>query len=414
MSIWTPDWSVSINGSGDVTNVTLANLTITSGRVDIYTQAVAGYCSVELINTDGSPIAIDVNDSITISVKDSAGAYVNLFGGDITDIEVSVTSSGTAATVQSIYVTALGALAKLPKTLTEGILTKAYDGDQIYTILSETLFDQWNEVPAAETWAGYEPTTDWANAENSGLGEIDRPGDYELAGRAAATTDMYSLVAALATSGLGYLYEDAQGRIGYADSTHRAQYLTANGYVELSAAEAVASSLSTVKQLGDVRNKVTITYKNGQQVSAQDADSIAIYGVQAQNVQTSIENVADAESQADFYLQLRAEPQDQFKSITFPIENPEIDDSDRDNMLNVFMGMPLNIVDLPLNMLGGSFQGFVEGWTFQAGYNRLDLTLFVSPIAYSLQAFRWNSVPVDEIWNSLNPTIDWLNANAIA
>jgi hypothetical protein len=111
---------------------------------------------------------------------------------------------------------------------------------------------------------------------------------------------------------------------------------------------------------------------------------------------------------------LRAYPQAQFRSITFPISNPEIDDADRDSLLNVFMGLPLNITELPANITGGSFQGFVEGWTFSAGYNSLYLTLTVSPTAYSLQAARWNTVPITEKWNTLNPGLDWIDATIVA
>ena len=414
MSLWTPEWSISINGTGDVTGITLANLTITSGRTDIYSQPVAGYCSVEIINLNLATLDIDVNDSVIIKVKDSTGTFVNLFGGDVTDVETSVQTAGLGGVTESIRITALGALSKLPKTLTTGVLSKAYDGDQIYTILSELLFNQWNEVPAAETWAAYDPTTTWANAENSGLGEIDRAGDYELAARSSSVTDVYSLVSALATSGLGYLYEDSSGRIGYADSTHRSQYLSTYGYVDLNAGEALTSNLSIARRLGDIRNKVTITYKNGAQVTAEDAASIAVYGSQAQNIQTSIENAADAEDQADFYLAIRAYPQDEFKSITYQLGSPNIDNSDRDALLEVFMGLALNITNLPANLLGGSFQGFVEGWTFRAGYNSLEITLNLSPIAYSLQAFRWNNVPAVETWNTISPTLDWLNATIVA
>jgi hypothetical protein len=80
-------------------------------------------------------------------------------------------------------------------------------------------------VPAAETWAGYDPLVQWQDAENTGLGEIDTPGDYELHSENNLNDTVYNLAARFATSGLGYLYEDSQGRIGYADSTHRAQYL---------------------------------------------------------------------------------------------------------------------------------------------------------------------------------------------
>jgi hypothetical protein len=414
MSQWTPDWQVSINGGGDYTNLTLANLTITSGRTDIYSQPYAGYCSVQIINLDQSPIVIDINDQINIKVKDSTGTFVNLFGGFVTDIDVEVTQASSTAISESIRVTAMGALSKLPKTLTEGVLSKDFDGDQIYTILSQALFDTWNEVPAATTWAGYDPTTTWETAENSGLGDIDRPGDYELTARSASTTDMYSLVAALATSGLGYLYEDSEGRIGYADSTHRSEYLTTNGYVDLTGNHALASGIRTSKRSGDVRNNVTITYKANAQESALDTASIAIYGQQAYEITTSLEKGSDASDQAEFYLTLRAFPQAQFKSITFPISSPEIDDTDRDALLEVFMGMPVNITNLPSNITNGEFQGFVEGWTFNAGYNSLYLTLTVSPTAYSLQAIRWNGVPVDETWNTINAGLDWINATIVA
>lgn len=414
MSQWTPEWQVTINGGGDYTNLTLANMTITSGRQDIYSQPYAGYCNVEIINLDQSPIVIDINDQINIKVKDSTGTFVNLFGGYVTDIDVEVTQASSTAISESIKVVALGALSKLPKTLTEGVLSKDFDGNQIYTILSDLLFNTWNEVPAATTWATYTSTTTWANAENSGLGEIDQPGDYELAARSADTTDVYSLVSGFATSGLGYLYEDSEGRICYSDSTHRNSYLATNGYVDLTGNHALARGVRTSKRSGDVRNNVTITYRNGDQTSALDAESIALYGQQAYEITTSLHNLADAETQADFYLGLRAFPQAQFKSITFPISNGEIDDADRDSLLGVFMGMPVNITDLPVNITNGQFQGFVEGWTFSAGYNALYLTLTVSPTAYSIQSTRWNGVSGAETWNTLSPTLEWIDATIVA
>jgi hypothetical protein len=91
-----------------------------------------------------------------------------------------------------------------------------------------------------------------------------------------------------------------------------------------------------------------------------------------------------------------------------------LDDADRDSLLQVFMGLPLNIQNLPSNMVNGEFQGFVEGWTWRAGYNRLTLEINVSPIAYSLQAFRWNNVPATETWQTISPTLTWLDATIVA
>ena len=413
MSIWTPDWTLTVGGVS-YTNLTLADVTITSGRTDIYSQATAGYASFTILNFDDTPVSIDVNAQVNIKVKDSAGVDVNVFGGYVTDIDLEVKSSGTGGLVQNMRIIALGALSKLPKSLTEGVLAKDFDGDQIFTILSALLFDSWNEVPAAETWAGYDPAITWANAENSGLGEIDRPGDYELTARSSDVTDVYSLVAALANSGLGYLYEDNQGRVSYAVSTHRNTYLTTYGYTSVSGNTALAAGIKTSLKSGDIRNAVTIRYKNNQTVSDQDDASIAIFGYQAQSIQTTLENGADATSQAEFYLQIRANPEAQFRSITFPLGNPEIDDSDRDALLNAFMGLPIDITDLPANINDGRFQGFVEGWTFSASYNGLAITLTVSPTAYSLQAARWNTVSVAETWNSLSNTLTWNQATIVA
>jgi hypothetical protein len=412
MTQWTPEWQLQINGV-DYTDITLSTLTVVSGRTDIYSQPRAGYASIEIINLNLTPVTIDVNDGLTIKVKDSTGTYVDIFGGFITDSSVEVASTGTGGINETIRVTALGALSKLPKTLTNGVLSKDFDGNQIYTILSAALFQTWAEVPAALTWATYNPTTTWANAQNSGLGEVDRPGNYELMSRSSDVTDMYSLVSALATSGLGYLYEDAQGRIGYADSTHRTEYLAANGYISVSGNHALSRGIRTIRRLGDLRNKVTIQWRSGD-ITALSQDSIDQYGSQADIIPTTLHNSADATAQANFYLGIRAWPQDVFESITFTLGNSEIDDSDRDALLNVFMGLALDITDLPANMVNGRFQGFVEGWTFRAGYNRLDLTLNVSPTAFSLQSMQWDDVSVAETWNTISSTLDWNEAIIVA
>ena len=412
MTLWTPVWSVLIDGV-EYKNLTLANLTIESGRRDIYQQAVAGYCSLSILNLDDTPITVGINSALTVYVQNSTATPVAIFGGSVSDILTTIERSGTGGLVQTTTVTALGALSRLPKVLTEGVLSKDFDGNQIYDVLDGILFGSWNEVPAALSWASYDPTTQWNDAENSGLGEIDRPGNYELHVRASSVTDAYSLVAALATSGLGYIYEDSSGRIGYADSTHRGQYLATNGYVDLSALDAYSSGLQTSTRAGDVRNEVTITYKDGAQVTASEAASIITYGSLAQNILTSLQNAGDANSQAAFYLALRAYPRANFESIRYPLGSPNVSDSDRDSLIGVFMGMPVNISDLPVNM-GLNFQGFVEGWRFSAGYNSLSIDLYVTPIAYSLDAFRWNDVPASERWNTLSPTLTWLEATVVA
>ena len=415
MTQFNPVWNVELNGVA-ITDSVLASLSITSGRTNIYEQAAAGYCNLTLINLNQAAIAIAINDSISVELMNSSSVYVPIFGGTITDLGIEVAEIGGVGYTQRINLIALGALARLPKILTNGVLPKEFDGDQIYDVLHQILFQSWNKMPAALQWQSVDPTLTWANAFNTGLGEIDRPGDYEIAARSSSRTDSYSLVSAIATSGLGYIYENASGQISYADSTHRSQYLAANGYVELSANNAQGAGLSIKTRAGDVRNSITLKYNatSSAEKSATDTDSIATYGELGQIITTTLHNAADAQTQADFYLSLRAYPQAAFTNITYQLTNPEIDNSDRNNLIGVFMGMPVSISDLPLNMVSGNFLGFVEGWTFQAAYNEVSVTMNLSPISFSLQAMNWQSVPVTEKWNTVNPLLEWADATIVS
>jgi len=414
MSIWSPDYRVKVNGS-TVTGATLSGLTITSGRTDIYSQPVAGYCNLTLIETAEASVPFEVNDAVTIEVQDSSATYVNLFGGFITDLGITVEYSGSTALSQQIRIVAVGALARLNRAVYTGNFAHQFDGDRILELLSTVLFDQWNQVPAAETWNSYDATIQWQDAENSGLGTIDTPGDYELHSENNLNDTVYNLASRFATSGLGYLYEDAQGRIGYADSTHRAEYLVSDGYLNLDANDAIGPGLSIVKRAGDVRNAITIAYgsQGTQSVTDTDLSSIEQYGQLAATISTTLRNQGDAEDQAEFYLTIRAQPEFALRQITFPLASSEIPDAERDDLLNVFMGLAISVDNLPSNMVNGTFLGFVEGWTWTASLKQLNLTMNVSPLEFSLQAFRWTSLPNNLYWQDVSPTLDWQNATIV-
>lgn len=407
MTVFNPEWRVTI-GSSIYTNVTLSGVTMTSGRTDIYSQPVAGYCSLVIVNLDESQFTFSINDGLTLQLKNSAGTYVPIFGGSITDIGIEVATAGDAGIVTTAALTALGALSRLPKALTEGVLPKELDGLQIERILTDLLVNTWSEVPAALTWSTYPATETWANAQNTGLGEIDS-GIYELQARTADVSDMYSLVSELANSGFGYLYEDAQGRINYAGADHRQNYLAANGYTTLSANQALAAGIRTTTQAGDVRNDIALKYRAGTEY-ATDTQSILSYGKLSQSITTTLHNEIDAESQAQRYLDLRKFPRAKFESITFPITSPEINDATRDALLGIFMGQPIKLTDLPLNISGGQFEGYVEGWTWNVSYNSITLTINVSPIEFSTVAVYWSQVSASETWNTLSNTLTWENA----
>ena len=411
MTAWTPTYKILVD-SQEVTDVTVANLTVTSGRTDINQQPVAGYCQLQLINFDNSSYDFTVGTSLTVEVTNSVGTYVPIFGGLISDFTIAVNRAGDLGYTTTATITALGALSKLPKIIDNGILSQDFDGDQIYTLLSGYLLGQWNEVSASQTWATYDPTETWANAVNIGLGEIDQPGDYELIARSSSKTDLYSLCTDIANSAFGVLYEDANGNIGYADQTHRQDYLTANGYTTLDANHANGLGLAATTRAGDLRNYFNIIYNNNgnQSYVAEDATSQSLYGTYGESYLSRIKHTSDAEALADRYIELRANPFPKFQSITFTLGNPEIDDADRDSLINIFLGQPVWIQNLPGNISDGSFQGYVEGWTFRASLNNLSVTFNASPINFSQVTVKWEQVNAAETWNTLSPTLTWINA----
>ena len=415
MTAWSPDWKLTVAGV-DYTDIAISDIQHQSGRTDIYQQPNPSYLQITFVALTGQTLPFDINDSLSLQVKDTSAAYVNIFGGDITDITVSVGATGSIGTVIQYSVLAMGPLVKLAKELYLGTISQDEDGNQIYDLLSSVLLGTWNDVPAASTWATYDATETWANAVNLGLGEIDQPGLYTMENRAAETDTIYNIASLIANSAFGYLYEDNQGNVGYADADHRQNYLLTYGYVDLDANHALGQGLSTITRSGDIRNDVAINYGNnfGSQETATSATSIATYGYKAESINSVLHSAVDAQAVADRYIAQRAFPLPAFQSITFPITNPEIDNSDRDNLLGVFMGQPLNILNLPNQISGGEFEGYVEGWSWSTRFNELFLTINLSPVAYSQVAMRWNTTPITETWQTIDPTLTWEYATIVA
>jgi hypothetical protein len=415
MTVFTPEWKLTVAGT-EYTDIAISDIQHQAGRTDIYSQPFPSYMQVTLVALSGQTLPFAINDSFDLQVKNSSGSYVNLFGGDITDLTVEVGAFGAVSKVINYTILAMGSLVKLAKEIYNGTISQDEDGNQIYSLLSSVLLGTWNDVPAASTWATYSATEIWSNAVDLGLGEIDTPGLYTMENRAVSPDTIYNIASLIANSAFGYLYEDNAGNIGYADADHRRDYLINNGYVDLDANHALGQGLSTITRSGDIRNDIYINYGNnfGSQKTASDATSIATYGYKSESIQSVLHSALDAQAVADRYIAQRAYPLPVFQSITFPLTNSEIDNSDRDNLLGVFMGQPLNITNLPTQISGGEFEGYVEGWRWSTRFNELFLTINLSPVAFSQVAMRWNTTPATEAWNTLSATLTWEYATIVS
>ena len=406
---WLPEWRITV-GTTVYTNVTSVNVTI--GRIDIDRQCQAGYARMEIINPTNALFDIDVTDSLTLELKDTSGTYVPFFGGSVSDFTTSVRTPEETGFVTLGTILAVGALAKLPKAIYTDSVAHGLDGEQIAIILQDLLVNQWQEVASSLEWQDYDPTTTWANAENVGLGEIDT-GLYQMDNLSAADRNTQTLVQQIADSALGNLYEDKQGRIGYADADHRSNYLAANGSTQLDGNYASPASVKSILQIGKIRNSEIVRYGNdfGSTYSATDDASITTYGRYQRTFDSNIRYLADIEDIVERDLALRSTPRTQLDQITFRLDNPTMPSAQLDDLINLFFGEPVVITNLPFNMFEGYFSGFVEGISMRATPTFVDMTIYVSPTDFSLIAPTWATViPTNTIWSGVNGTLQWTKA----
>ena len=406
---WLPEWLITVNGVS-YTNVTAVN--VTTGRIDIDRQCQAGYARMDIINANNAPFNIDVTDSLSLELKDSSGNYVPVFGGTVSDFTTSVRSPEESGFITIGSIIAVGALAKLPKAIYTSSVAHGLDGEQIAIILQDLLVNQWQEVAPSLQWFDYDPTTTWVNAENVGLGEIDT-GLYQMDNLSAGDRNTQILVQQIADSALGTLYEDKQGRIGYADADHRSNYLAANGSTQLDGNYASPNSVKSILQIGKIRNSEIVRYGNdyGSTYSATDDASISTYGRYQRQIDSNIRFLADIEDIIDRDLALRSTPRTQLDQITFRLDNPTMPNSLRNDLIDIFFGDPVVITNLPFNMFEGYFSGFVEGMSIRATTSFVDMILYISPTDFSLIAPTWATVtPTNTIWSGVNGTLQWSKA----
>ena len=406
---WLPEWRVTL---GDDVYTSVTSVSFASGRLDIDRQATAGYCQVEIINTDGSPFTINVTEPIIIDLKNSSGTYVTVFGGEVSDFNIGVRSPEETGYITTGKILGIGALSKLTKTVYNTALAEGLDGAQIATILGSALNLNWNEVTPTVTWDTYPATQEWETAE-SYIGEVDS-GFYTMIALAASTSaKSQTLVDQIAQSALGQIYEEKDGDVSYADADHRSNLLSSNGYTFLDGAYATPSSITSTTQTARIRNSLIYRYATGygSTYSTSDTDSIAAYGLFERSFDSNIKNLADITDIATRELNLRRVPKGSLGAITFRLDNPDMPSAMLDSLIGVYFGQPMLINNLPSNLLGGTFDGFVENVALRATPTYVDITLYISATEFSLSTTQWDTVvPSTITWATTNGTLTWNNA----
>jgi len=406
---WLPEWRVTV---GDDVYTTVTSVSYATGRLDIDRQCTAGYCRVEIINTDGSPFTINVTEPITLELKNTSGTYITVFGGEVSDFSIGVRSPEETGYITTGTILGIGSLAKLTKAIYNTALAEGLDGAQIAAILGAALNLTWAEVTPTVTWATYPATTTWDEAETY-IGTIDT-GFYTMISVAASpTVKSQTLVDQIANSALGQVFESADGFVNYDDADHRSTYLATNGFTNLDGSYATPNSIQSQTQIASIRNSLIYKYSTayGSTYSTSDSDSIASYGLYERSFESNIKNLADITDIGSRELNLRKEPFSSLGAITFRLDNPDMPSAMLDDLIGIFFGQPVLIDNLPSNLLGGSFDGFVENIALRATPTFVDITLYISATDFSLSTTQWETVlPASLQWTGVNAILTWTNA----
>ena len=410
MTTYDPYPTVTFAGATTYADQTISSISIRSGRNDVTTQPQPGFASISLWTDADSPLSVALSQSVSISIDKGTSGTQEIFAGIISDIDISLQAYGSDGSIAVYSITAVGPLSQLNRHLVGGgNYAKEFDGTRILNILSEAFLQSWSDVGPTITWNDLPTETTWASYDATNVALVDNltanvdvPGVYELMAYNSGEDDAYTLAVNAANSGRGVLWEGGDGDLHYDDYSSRATAIP----LTLTADDILARGLRTAAQWGEIVNDVNVTYRAGTEV-ARDENSIIQYGQLSGTRTTQLHNSADALSQAQDFLESRAYPRMYPETITIPLHSPTVTDATRDALAAVYNGLRVNTSALPA-VFGTTFDGFVEGYTWNLTRYTAELALTCSAYSETYLSIIWDQIPPTTTWAGYTPsTQEW-------
>ena len=406
---WSPNATVSINGT-PVTAFTLEGVQISMGRDDVQQQSSAGFATIDFLNLPYTDV--EIFDEVSITLENFAGADTTIFTGTVTDVSVSVLDAGTTNTFIT-QISASGGLSRLAAKEANIVgYVEQKDGDRIVSVITDTFGLKWNEIPPTQIWDDYTTET-WNDLLGVDISDIDTPGTYDLFDSTGdpGAINALSYVQIVADSGSGFIFETTTGGIGYQDQDHRADYVTANGFINIGKNFILADGINVTTSRNEIINDAIVTYGDPTaSFETEELDSISLYGRVTTSIDTFLKTLTDAETLADRIVLLNAYPQPVIQGIKIQIDAPTMTQPLLDALVGVFFGMPVSVTDFPALLFPGQFFGYVEGWEWDIDRFTATLTLNVSDFTFSAVPVAWQDVFVSEIWDTIDPALQWQDA----
>ena len=377
---WVINPTVTVNGTPYVSS-TVGSISINYGRNSVYDFQSAGYATITLVNTSNTNYGIDINQSVVVKLKDYAGTSdITVFTGTVTTVSNAMSVSSGAIYISYITITAVGALSALVRTqVGTAIYPEQNESDRITAVI-----------------AGTSATVD----------TIDT-GNYTLLARAVNPIAAITIANGAALTATGSIYETASGRVGYANQARRNTDVATNGYFNLLADYVNVNAIKSLMSLNDVINTVKINYAAGSVYSEASPSSVTTYGTIAGTLDTDISNITDASLLSGIYLGMRAFPKTSLSAIEVRLDDPGVDGTTINKMLNMYFGLPMQITSLPLAISATTYQGFVEGWNLTFSGTTARITLRTSEKTYSFRSTQWSGVNPALIWSAVDATLTW-------
>jgi hypothetical protein len=201
------------------------------------------------------------------------------------------------------------------------------------------------------------------------------------------------------------------GNIGYADQDHRADYLSANGFLDISKNFILSDGIGVSTSRNNIVNDAIVTYGDPESsVQTIDPDSIELYGRIAANTTTFLKNQTDAETFADRQILLNSSPEPVIEGIGIQIDAPTMNSTLLNGLVGIFFGLPVSITNFPSGLYPNQFFGYVEGWTWTINRFEARLDINVSDVKFSAIPVAWQDVYAGETWATIDPSLQWLNA----
>ena len=351
MTAFTPVYSLYINLIDQSANCEIQSVSIYGGRYDTFTQPTPRIATFQ-ITPLGSFTAPNLGDEIYLNVMGFYGYPI--FYGFVTDVRFSYRNFGNGNGIPTFEVTAAAHITTLDwNTCTPSInYSLDYAGAQILAMMSDWQMGNRGSVNYDSTTM---PQTGGATLDAISPTSNDNLGD---------------VIRNTASSAGGVFYEKANGDVYYdrrSDRNSRSAFTLA--------ASDIDSTVSFTKSITAIGNDITIV-RTGTDATASDLTSISKFGKRSGSRDTRLHVLSEAQTLANSYIAGFKSAVWRPDTITCNLSNPNMTDTTRANLLDVFCGSKVTI-PIPSAIGGSTGTYFVENfaWTLDVGHLTVALGL---------------------------------------